>query len=338
MLNSIKGLIQSKKAYMEAAQLIMEDTEIDDSIVLDETPVAKTEEIEKIQEEEPVQKPVEVPEETPASTADDAETAAEEKPEGTPAGTAEETPASEETPLQVPGTEELPAPAAAPTGEPVSDDSVNIMTAEIDLTTNTQTDVLPVPPVNAADAVEDEDLMNQVIDSGFDQEQPPIQDTQGVMTDPVDEPQQAAPVENPVESSLVEEKATPEVTEACKNCDEQKIEEKCESKEEEVKKESTEDDLLTEAISLGDEPVEGGEESSTDETSTEDSGEKAPDENKENDVTSAVKDKVEEITSDDNTEPEDGGTVNGNDLLMKKLSSLTKSIEDAKALVLKGMR
>lgn len=548
MLNSIKGLIQSKKAYMEAAQLIMEDTEIDDSIVLGEEPEESTipAEVKEVKTDETVVEPTEDVHKEPEVS--------------------EEEPAV--VPVENPIIGDLPTPAAAPSGEEIPDDSVNLMTAEIDLATNTQTDVLPVPPANAADAVEDPDA--QVVDSGFsgEEEKAPIEDTQALMTDPVDEPaavgsdivSQEAPAE---ESSLVEEKV-------CGNCEskegsEEKVEEKCEStevidllsesmdddnfneyvvyipcfyytwycevmikndvlegdddeviknltklakksrrpmqkavnnsiKEEnkerglfhklpptnvwfagkkgaifpgmsvkkkikdavkngdkniklyitvytettlpmskeakssiasaitkgirnevadsewltmdanesfalvdsgenkeknqfadfdnkifdvdyeapesEVKKESAENimdnpidedkvekkitaiedenkkvssevknesaGLMTEAISLGDEQVEdGNEDAGTGEGSSEDAG-TAPDEGQENEVTSAVKDKVEEITSDDAPSADDQN--NANEILMKKLSALTKSIEDAKALVLKGIK
>lgn len=87
-----------------------------------------------------------------------------------------------------------------------------------------------------------------------------------------------------------------------------------------------------EAISLG-----ADDESATDESG---STEETPDEN---DVTSAVKDKVAEAESeedpptDDGSDEDMGGSSSAKEELMKKLSSITKSLEDAKNAVLKSL-
>ena len=164
MLNTIKDLINQKQAYLEAAQLMLEDTELDDSIVLDESPM----------EIPPEEKTEEAENEAPEEVSSD------------------ETVVEEEQPLPMEDDELPTTPAAEPTGEPVSDDSADIMTAEIDLATNTQTDILPVPPANANDAIDGEgDILSQTVDSGFgdDEDKPAITNTADIMDDPIDEPE-----------------------------------------------------------------------------------------------------------------------------------------------------
>lgn len=313
MLNTIKNLINSKKAYVEATQLILENDELDDSIVLDEKP--EEPEIQEPKTDEPeVQSPVEAPVET------DADKNIEDE-DGIGAG-------GEEKPLPLPGTEELPAPAEG-------DDTADILNVEIDLATNTQTDVLPVPPANASDAIVGDDFMNQAIDSGFggDEEKPPIETTMDIMADPVDEPTPEDPKGEETENIMdapVEEKVEGDAQI-------QKHIENLEQKNKEGMAESTNDENapFTEGISLGDEtpaeaPAEG-------DTATPDANTEAPAEGEEeNPVTAAVKDKVDEITSEE--QPEQMSVGASKEELMKKLSSLTKSIEDAKNLVMSGIQ
>lgn len=163
MLNNIKQLINSKKAYMEAAELILEDTELDDSIILNEEPEEVPLPQNKPEDEEP-----ELGERPEDSGEGDLNLGGDAEPEGA----------------------ELPTPET-PTGEVPSDDSANIMTTEIDLQTNTPTDILPVPPAGAADAIEGNDLMSQPVDSGFgdDENKAPIATTIDIMSEPVDEPE-----------------------------------------------------------------------------------------------------------------------------------------------------
>lgn len=155
----------------------------------------------------------------------------------------------------------------------LSDD--DILSVTIDLKSNTMTDVLPIPPDNAGEAVND-DILSTRVDSGFDetniQSEPPAVQT---------------------ESS----------------------------------------NSFLEGITLG------GDGDSSDEDN-----EPAPDEEPadENEVTSAVKDKVAEAESEEEPLVDDGedlgsGDSSAKEALMKKLSSITKSLEDAKNAVLKSL-
>ena len=156
------------------------------------------------------------------------------------------------------------------TGEPIELSDDDILSVTIDLKSNTVTDVLPVPPDNAGEAISD-DVLSTRVDSGFEDD-----------------------------SSY--------------------------------KGEST---SFLEGISLS-----GGDDAANDSAD-----EPAVDDNSpadENEVTSAVKDKVAEAEPDD--EPIDdgsgedmGGSSSAKEELMKKLSSITKSLEDAKNAVLKSM-
>ena len=320
MLNTIKNLINSKKAYVEATQLILENDELDDSIVLDEKP--EEPEVQEPKTDEPeVQSPVETDADENIEDEDGIGAGGEPKPaEG-------EGDVPAETPLPLPGTEELPAPAEG-------DDKADILNVEIDLATNTQTDVLPVPPANASDAIVGDDFMNQAIDSGFgdEEEKPPIETTMDIMADPVDEPAAEEPKGEETENIMdapVEEKVEGDAQI-------QKHIENLEQKNKENMAESTDDENapFTEAISLGDEtpaeaPAEG-------DATAPDAAEAPAEGEEENPVTAAVKDKVDEITSEE--QPEQMSVGASKEELMKKLSSLTKSIEDAKNLVMSGIQ
>lgn len=325
MLSNIKNLINSKKAYMEATKLILENEELDDSIVLNEEPVEpeikEDETIEVSTDEEPVVEPT-------------------------------------EQPLPVPG-EEVPSDN---TEVQVDDDNSDLLTAEIDLTTNTQVDSLPVPPSNASDAIVGDDFMDQTIDSGFgnEEEKAPIETTEDIMAEPVDD--QSEKVEETIdESKTIDDEdlmamSLDEILDELKNNKEDDSEHKEESTdimndligddgeekahkegEEQFKKVASEEqatestDIMTEAISVGDEaPAEGSEEPAPDSTET-------PAE-EDNTVTAAVKDKVDEISTDNTVDGTSTPAFSSKEELMKKLSSLTKSLEDAKSLVMGEMK
>ena len=407
MLNTIKDLINQKQAYLEAAQLMLEDTELDDSIVLDESPM----------EIPPEEKTEEAENEAPEEVSSD------------------ETVVEEEQPLPMEDDELPTTPAAEPTGEPVSDDSADIMTAEIDLATNTQTDILPVPPANANDAIDGEgDILSQTVDSGFgdDEDKPAITNTADIMDDPIDEPEVKASddknkddldintpvgesddllneaVDDIMDESVDDDNMEKSIEEKEKDylksykesdddsddimdepideaVDDDKIKRSIEEKEKEYNKsykesvfsdeddwinesfiddgnygeeftesadadtdteesdeesdeltESTfDDDVFNEAISLGDDSAaDAGSDTSSNASDAPDAS-AAPAED--NAVTSAVKDKVDEMSSTDDYSGSSSSATDKEEL-MKKLSSLTKSIEDAKALVLKGLQ
>ena len=248
MLNTIKNMISAKKAYLEAAQIILENDDLDDAITLDQ-PAAEPE----------VKEP-----------------------------------------------EDLPQPVGKTTGEPVSNDSVNLLDIEINLATNTQDDVLPVPPANAQEAIPG-DIMDQHVDSGFGEQEPeaPIADTSDLMDAPIDQPASTA-------KELDGNDTNPGVNESPVG----------------------ESSIMTEAINLGDAPEEDPIE------------EPAPDAGQESPVTQAVKDKVaesevptedpmaEEIPAEEPIE-EPTSDVADKKTLMVKLSNLTKSLEDVKSMIMK---
>lgn len=277
MLNTIKELIGKQKVYQEAADLLLENEDLDDAIILNEGP----EEIENpdIKDEEPVNEP--------------------------------------ENPV-VPGNDDLPEPVGKQTGEPIEAGVDDILGIELDLATNTQKDVLPTPPVNAGEAIADDDILSQKIDSGFgdagngepEQVGAPIgsSDTDDILDQPIED-----------EDSGAEEPP----------------------KESEPKLENNNFDLLSEAISIGEEPAPAGDTSAEEppkdegEVPAEPVGDDTPPDD--NPVTSAVKDKVAEMDS----EPEAAGgetTTDARDAILKKLGALTKSVEDAKKMVMDNIR
>ena len=157
------------------------------------------------------------------------------------------------------------------TGEPIELGNDDLLSVTIDLKSNTMTDVLPIPPDNAGEAVND-DILSTRVDSGFEEKEPTS-------------------------------------------------------------------DTFSEAISLG------GDDNNSSTEENDDTNEASDDtaSKEENDVTSAVKDKVAEVDGED--EPRDdgsdddlgGGASSAKEELMKKLSSITKSLEDAKNAVLKSL-
>ena len=81
--------------------------------------------------------------------------------------------------------------------EPVEEvEDIDLLSVEIDLTSNTPVDVLPVPPGSAADAVVDDDIMNQRIDSGFggEDEQPSMDNPMAAPTETI--PDNSEPVDD----------------------------------------------------------------------------------------------------------------------------------------------
>lgn len=92
------------------------------------------------------------------------------------------------------------------------------------------------------------------------------------------------------------------------------------------------DDMMTEAITLADEPTEGEDQKDApvdEEPADEESGE-------ESEVTSAVKDKVAEAELDE--EPSSNSSTVSKEDLLKKLGSITKSLEDAKKAVMSAIQ
>lgn len=313
MLNNIKKLIRERKDYMEAAALIMENDELDDSIILlNEGPDEP--ELDPEFEEDRSDSPEEETEDKDDDDNDDDKDEEREEPE--------------EQPMNLPG-DDLPEPIGRQTGEPASIDNGDILNIEINLATNTQSDTLPVPPSNAGDAIAGDDILNQRIDSGFGGEEGEPIAGDNIMNEPVDE---EGPSEEP--DDILD---TP-VGESCKGkgCDDDEDEEK----EEKCCKENS-DDLLSEAISLGDDT--GGNDDSGDiaDAPIED---EAPD--VDNAVTAAVKDKVSELKSSDDAvlPPDNGDTGSDNNgelkdpkSILQRLGSLTTSIENIKKGIINSL-
>lgn len=154
MLNMIKDMIKQKNAFQEAADLILENEELDDSIIL-------LHEESDLVEDAPTDEPAEEPKEddAPAEGEEPAENG-DEKPEEAP-----EEDKPEGDILDQPVDDELPEPVGAQTGEPAEIGDGDLLSVEIDLATNTPNDILPVPPAGAADAVPGADTTR--VDSGF---------------------------------------------------------------------------------------------------------------------------------------------------------------------------
>lgn len=92
--------------------------------------------------------------------------------------------------------------------------------------------------------------------------------------------------------------------------------------------------LYSEAITLGDDPAPAAEgeapkEDAAAPAATEEPADEAPPAEGESEVTAAVRDKVSEVDT-----PAPGGEADGKEALLKKLGSITKSLEDAKKAVM----
>lgn len=316
MLNNIKSMILEKKEFQDAASIIFEDGigNLDDQIVLGEENEmpdqdSDTEPTEPIDhEDEPGEPEDEGPEDTeppaeePASTPE-----TPEEPVSDPAP-AQPEPGPSEEPMGLPGDgDELPTPVGKQTGEPIEDKD-DLLDVSIDLKSNTIRDVLPVPPANASEALggEEDDLLDQRIDSGFGGDNEPS-------SEPAPQPEvDMNPAQPPENTETPEEPVAP-----------------VESGEPE--------EQMTEAITLGNDAPAGDPAPEADTPG--DTADTPPDDGteppaEENSVTSAVKDKVDEITSD---EGGDNTSVSKDDLL-KKLGNITKSLEDAKKAVMNTLQ
>lgn len=331
MLQSIKQMINQKKAFVEAAELILEDDKIDDAIVLsdndDENDLDdKPEEKDSPEELSTPEEKHEEEEEDPNDPEANVDHSHEELPDDM---TKDQ---DQNDILNMSLDDDLPTPVGAQTGEPANIGTDDILSTEIDLATNTPIDTLPTPPSGAADAVQSDSIMNMEIPSGFGEDAP----TDGGTGD-IPDPNPDVPVPNS-ESSVFDINLDSPVTESYS---------------------SPLDDIMnmeiTEAISIGDsndesdgKPADGG----NNDNVAPDEGETPDDTQSDNAVTSAVKDKVNEAETNDQPPADDGtdestgddsnadsfagdstAAATSKEELMKKLSNLTKNIEDIKAEV-----
>lgn len=315
MLNTIKAIINQKKSFQEAADLLLENDSLDDSIILGESS-------DDLVNAQPEEKPEDI------STEEEKEKATEDVLDAPvePEVPSEEPAAEPEVPEENPA-EELPTPVGTQTGEPTGASDADILSTEIDIASNTPTDTVPVAPKAAEDAV---------IDQPIEGPEEPNADL-ATAIDNIEQPAEVPQVNNtiPEEKPDVPEEAhiEGEMSDGAKQTTEEIAEEEPEPSPTDVQEESF--DLLNmpieEAIEVGgEEPA--AEEGTTEEQPAEDNPEEAPDED--NEVTSAVKDKVEEISMDD-PEVEEQVTKNKEDV-MKKLANITKNIEDVKTSLLKS--
>lgn len=331
MLNSIKSMIKEKTSFLEAAAIIYEDgsgTNLDDAIVLGEEsePIDPTENIgedtdtpekddhdddhddnKEDEKDDSDDSSKDITDEDISDLPINDEPQTQDAPEGDDLldGKID----GSDQPLSLPG-DDLPTPVGAQTGEPINPDD-DILNTEIDLGSNTIKDVLPVPPANAGEAIADNDSITQHVDSGFGGD---------------GENQEPTPAAIEPEASVSEpgnEEADP-------------------NESVDVAMESVDPisafmngyGLYSEAITLGDDPAPAAEgeapkEDAAAPAATEEPADEAPPAEGESEVTAAVRDKVSEVDT-----PAPGGEADGKEALLKKLGSITKSLEDAKKAVM----
>lgn len=324
MLNSIKAMIMEKQSMMEAAELITEETNlhhIEDDIVLgeasEEEPDFGSDDMDDDMESgNDDLNDEDGDDETDDDKGDDDHDILDKNTDDDE--TDDEGPAQDDSDSNVNGPEpsiadnqiddtddDLPEPVGAQTDEPISDDN-DLLTTEIDLGSNTMKDVLPVPPNNAADAIDDAD--EQRVDSGFGNGNVHVDpDFQG----------------NPLVSRL--QQIINSSTDGTVRVDE-------------LKSMLNQGEGYTEAITIGG-SEDGEEKNDSGDDSKKTDEDTPPDDNL---VTQAVKDKVAESEEDISSGVEDGDAVSGSgddvkDKLLKKLSSLSKNIEDTKRQIIDSL-
>ena len=329
MLKNIKAMILEKESELENAELIAEEVtfhHVEDEVLLQEnhtvTPVFlesddddddDEEESKELDDSDILDKKInddeldddEEDEEDEEPPLEDAPISDEEDPE-TPSLDTEEEPAPPEEDEDL-GNAELPDPIGAQTGEPIQNDN-DLLSTEIDLGSNTMKDTLPVPPDNASDVVDSDE---HHVDAGFGNE----------------------PIEDDADEIELSDKLRELVDRA--NGTSVRIDEL---------KDLLRGSSMMEAISIGLENIDSdtNNDNKEDEKNTEDKPdeETPPDDNL---VTQAVKDKVAELEGPTDEPMSDGNTdaptssAETTDAIFKKLSKLTKDIEDAKSQLIDQM-
>ena len=201
MISNIKAMINSKQEFLESSRIIFEDaveSELEELILLGEAgedDLALGEEKgpedspEPKDDEEPIED-LKTDEEDPTENEpkmDDPEEPGDPEEPTIPGGDSDvlDSPLTGEDDLPTPGEDDtsLPEPIGRQTGEPVNDDIEDFLNVTIDLRSNTLTDVLPTPPDNAGEAIED-DVLGATVDSGFGGEEASMD---GAETPPVTE-------------------------------------------------------------------------------------------------------------------------------------------------------
>ena len=193
MLEAIKNQINQKREFLESATIIFEDavdTALDDLIILEEAP-----------EETDLEKETEEPKK------DEPQAAEEPKDDETPST---DEPGTDLLDTPINSTDDPPAPASIPAaavGAPMDDEIEDLLNTTIDLKSNTLSDILPVPPANAAEAIQGDDILNTRVDDGFGDE-PEAPEPEDPEPDPVGEPGEAMETEAPEEEQVANEAVT----------------------------------------------------------------------------------------------------------------------------------
>ena len=318
MLKIIKDMINRKQEFLESARLIYEDVMeegLNDFIILGETSE------EDIEEDSSDSEEIDVTDKEEDSSDMDLDTISlsDEEPEvpEEPMGM-DDANSSEDDLLSTPLNDDLPMPIGRQTGEPLNDDIDDLMYVTIDLKSNTMSDVLPVPPSNASEAL-NLDNIEMNVDSGFESANEDVKKLDEIET------------------------KTKKKTDDAWNTVKKTVNEN-DDKDESPKTESS----WFEAISLDSSPIP---------TATPDAATPSAASGGTNDVTSAVLDKVNEMDSidapdtnlnvtpemdmvtpaNDMEEPSDKDTKDNSELL-KKLSSITDNIEAAKRMIINNIQ
>lgn len=166
MLDMIKELINEKKEFAESAKIIFEDaTDFDfqDAIILGEE--AEDDTITEDEDETSIDEN-DSDDSTSEENIDDA--GIEPSEDSTP----EENPDEEDNNdiMNLSIDDDLPDIAGKQTGEPIADSDDDILNVQIDLRSNTMMDALPIPPVGAGSAIPDDGdalTTSTKVDSGF---------------------------------------------------------------------------------------------------------------------------------------------------------------------------
>jgi hypothetical protein len=162
MIQAIKSMILRKRAFVEDARLIFEDTTIEDD--LDKAILLEAEE-ENVEE-----KGKEDEEKSPEPKEDEGEPEMDLLDEPTnDTGPSSPPTSSEDDVASSPETDMEPSSLGSSNDSAVDDIADLLTHVDLDLKTNTLGDILPVPPSNASEAISD-DTLDPKVKSGFGDE------------------------------------------------------------------------------------------------------------------------------------------------------------------------
>lgn len=359
MLNNIKQMINEKAAMLEAADIILDSTDLDDAIVLGEAgddtdELTDTEGTANINEDDDEdEKDNEEKEDDDSeddedkggedllnSKLDDEEPTEPAEPVSQPTST----PENDLLNSPIDG-DSIPTPVGAQTGEPV-DPTDDILSMSIDMRSNTLNDTLPVPPSNAVDSIMSTSISNNMrIDSGFggSSVDDPLMNTpidgspsDTIMNTPIgDKPDEISEdddlaVDSDLSSTMDAAASAATggfgesagITESLNNLQSNMV---------------ALHSIFSEAISIGGDDKNDDSDSGGDVPADEKSDDTSDsDKEDENTVTSAVRDKVSEADTDSFTTDtgSEGPSAADAKALFQKLSTITKNVEDAKSALM----